>query len=110
VGGAASQLPQFLQHLFSIDKPARFDILLRSRQRSMKGGAVRRIEPVAGIERQEVHLGTLWKRRGFVDEEAAIVDASLESHAERVPLGPRYGSAGESVGAGNRLSRRRNGL
>lgn len=64
----------------------------------MEGGAVGRIEPVAGIERQEVHFGTLRERRGFVDDEAAIVNASLESHKERIsPRNLQTGAKGPEV-------------
>jgi hypothetical protein len=50
----------------------------------VEGGTVGRIEPIAGIERQKVYLGTLWERCRFVDQEATIVNASLESHRGRI--------------------------
>jgi hypothetical protein len=76
---AGSRNLQFPQHFFSIDKPAGLDILLRSDQGSMQGGAVRRVEPVARI-----YLSSLEELRRLVHHEPTLVNAGLESHAERI--------------------------
>ena len=81
---------QFPQHLFSIDKSAGFYILLRGGQCSVKGGSVHRVEPVTGIERQEVHFSSLRKLRRLIYHEPGLMNAGLESHAEsilRIPYG-----------------------
>ena len=43
----------------------------------MQGGAVRRVEPVAGIEGQEIHFSSLGELRRFVHQEPAIVNTGL---------------------------------
>jgi hypothetical protein len=76
---AGSRGLQFPQHLFSIDKPTGLDILLRSDQGSMQGGAVRRVEPVAGV-----YLSSVGGLRRLVHHEPTLVNAGLESHAKRI--------------------------
>jgi hypothetical protein len=82
--GISGGCPQFPQHLFSIDEPARLDIFLRGDQGPVEGGTISRLEPVAGIERQEVHFSSLGKLCRLVHQEPTIMNTGLESHVERI--------------------------
>ena len=46
----------------------------------MQGSAVRLVQPVARIEREELDLGSLGEIRGFIHNKAPSADASLQSH------------------------------
>ena len=56
----------------------------------MKGGAVRRVEPVARIEGQEVDFRSLRELRRLVHHEPTHVNAGLESHGERIAPVPEH--------------------
>ena len=49
--GLSIHRKQLLKHLFSIDETAGLEILLRSGQGFMEGGAIHLVEPIAWIER-----------------------------------------------------------
>lgn len=79
-----SQGPQFPKHLFSIDETAGLEILLRSGQGLMEGGAVNRVEPVAWIEGKQIDFGPLGELCRLVYYEPTIVNTGLESHRARI--------------------------
>lgn len=76
--------PQFPQYLFSIDEAASLDVALRSDQSLVQGCAVGGIEPVTGIEGEQIDFCPLGKLRRLVDHESTIVNACLESHVMRI--------------------------
>jgi hypothetical protein len=79
-----SQRTQLTQDVFRIDEPAHPDVFLRGGQGTVQGGTIFRVEPVSGIEGQEIHLGPLGESGGLIDRQTAVVDAGFESHEERI--------------------------
>ena len=55
----ASRGAEFAQDVFGADETASFQIAVRLAEGIMQGGAIRVIEPIARVQRQELHLGTL---------------------------------------------------
>jgi len=66
-----------LQYLFGIDKTTCFEVFLRSGQCPVKGSAVRRVEPVARIEGQEINFCSLRELCRLVHQKPTFVNAGL---------------------------------
>jgi hypothetical protein len=53
----------------------------------MQRGPIRFIEPVAGVEREQLHLGPFRQRRGLIDYQSPGVDAGFNRHGLSLALG-----------------------
>ncbi len=51
----------------------------------MQRGAVFLVEPVTGVERQELDFRSFGKVRGFINDEPSSLHASLKRHVTTVP-------------------------
>ncbi|TDI24515.1 MAG: hypothetical protein E2P06_06890 [Acidobacteria bacterium] len=79
MGSTRSTLPEDLRR---IDQVTGGNIGVRRPEGVVKGRAVSFIEPITGIQRQELNLGTLGQLRWFVEDQPAGVNLCLDGPAE----------------------------
>lgn len=69
----------------------------------MKGCTVGVTQPIAGIERQQLDLGAFRQLGGFIDDQAAAMDACREGHDhEIITMRPRPTRVAADAGTGAR--------
>jgi hypothetical protein len=73
-----SPCSQFPEHLFGIDKTTILNVFLRGQERTVEGGTVIRVEPVARIERQEYRHARRVPRAGLARQYAPWIRTETE--------------------------------
>ena len=66
------------------NETAGLDVFVGIFQSPMEGGSIFLVEPVSGIERQELDLGSFGQIGWLIDDEAASLDPSLQCHVTTV--------------------------
>ena len=78
----ASRGAKFAQDVFGADETASLQIAVRLAEGIVQGGAICIIEPVAGVQRQERHLGTLGQICRLIEYQSTRPNACLQRHGQ----------------------------
>ena len=73
---------QFSEDLLRIDQVTGRNVNVRSLERFVKRRSVSFIEPVTGVQWQQLYFSALGEIRGFVDDQPAGVNACLDGPCE----------------------------
>ena len=104
----ASTRRELLEHLGSIDEPSSGDVGIGLAQSLVEYRAVGVIEPVAGIEREQLDFRTIGQFRGLVHNEPTFSHTGLDRHGRKRSIGTAAQQALAAAGhAAGRFCRKR---
>src|SRR5712691_676123 len=71
-----------MQNRIRVDKATGLHVLFRIPQGLMQGGTVFLVEPISGIERQQLDFRSFGQVGGFVNDQPAGLHSSLQCHSD----------------------------
>src|SRR5712671_407903 len=73
---------ELTQNRIRVDKATGLHVLFRIPQGLMQGGTVFLVEPISGIERQQLDFCSFGQVGGFVNDQPAGLHSSLQCHSD----------------------------
>src|SRR5437773_6720212 len=70
------------ENLLRVDEPTGSDVSVRLAQRLVKCRTVGLVQPVAGVQRQELYFRSVRQVRRFIHDKPALPHARLDGHTE----------------------------
>src|SRR2546428_13939262 len=71
---------EVLENLLGVDQPTCGDVSVRFAQGFVECCSYRFIQPVAGVERQQIYFGSIWQIGRLVNDKSTFSDMCLDDH------------------------------